>query len=92
MSRSLEERNDLIAFPLSNEDLGGWCSGLTDPEIEPEVEVVDSDDTSGCGCDGGSSREVSRVSCRSDLDRDLLRRGFEENLRELSIRPYTAEA
>jgi hypothetical protein len=89
MSRSLEERNDLVAFPLSNEDLGRWCSGLTDPEIEPEV--VDSDGTSGCGCDGGSNMEVSRVSYRSDLDRDLLRRGFEENLRELSIRPYTAE-
>ena len=90
MSRSLEERNDLIAFPLSNEDLGMWCSGLADPVMEPDV--VESDDTNGCGCDGGSSKEVSRVSYRSDLDRDLLRRGFEENLRELSIRPYTAES
>jgi hypothetical protein len=43
MSRSLEERTDLIAFPLSDEDLGGWCSGLTDPGLVPEV--VDSDDT-----------------------------------------------
>ena len=86
MSRSLEERNDLIAFPLSNEDLGGWCSGLTDPEATPATpEVVDSDDTRDC--DGGSGKEVSCVSYRSDLDRDLLRRGFEENLREFSIRP-----
>ena len=82
MSRSLEERNDLVAFPLSNEDLGR-CSGLTDPGTAPEV--VDSDDTRGCDCDGGSSKEVSRVSYRSDLDRDLLRRGL--ILREFSIRP-----
>lgn len=84
MSRSLEERSGLIAFPLSNEDLGGWRSGLTDPDTAPDV--VESDDTRACDGDCGSGKEVSRVSCRSDLDSDLLRRGFDENLREFSIR------
>jgi hypothetical protein len=79
-SRPLEGRNSLLALPLSIEVLG---SEPTDPETVPEA--ADSDDGRERGC--GSGNEASRNSCRSDLERDLLRRGFEDCFKELSMRP-----
>jgi hypothetical protein len=81
-SRSPEGRNSLMAFPLSSEFLG---SEPTDPEAA--AEVPESEDGRGRSWDDESVTETSRVSCRSDLERDLLRRGFEDCFREFSIRP-----
>ena len=83
-SRSLEGRNSLLAFPLSSDALG---SEPTDPESA--AEAADSDDGRDRGC--GSGNETSRNSCRSDLERDLLRRGFEDCFKEPSIRPKTVQ-
>lgn len=82
-SRSLDGRNSLMAFPFSCEVLCGWLSEPADPESAPDA--ADSDERRDRDRDGGSADWTSRVSCRSDLVKDLLRRGFEECFNEPSM-------
>jgi hypothetical protein len=82
-SRSLVGRNSFIAFPFSNELLGGW---LSEPTAETAPDVADSAERRDRDWEDGS---VSRFSLLSDLEKDLLRCGFEECFRELSTASYT---
>jgi hypothetical protein len=75
-------RKSLIAFPFSIELRDGWFS---EPTGETAPDVADSAERRDRDWDGS----MSRVSLLSDLEKDLLRCGFEECFRELSTASYT---